>query len=112
MRRKAIAGSIIACFLWIIASCGDGGMNKSNPGTGTAINSKGAQVYGQFCVSCHGKNGALGLSGAANLQVSILTQGEVNEVVTNGRRLMAPFKDVLKADEIDAVSEYVLTLRR
>jgi cytochrome c6 len=111
MKRKLMASIAIASVLWVLGSCGKGESSKThNPAA--SPDSKGAQVYMQYCVSCHGKDGKLGLSGASNLMVSVLTKPEVKEVVTNGRRLMSPFKDVLKEDEIDAVSDYILTLRR
>jgi mono/diheme cytochrome c family protein len=111
MKKKKMAFAAIVVLIGLLASCNDNGSTQT-PGTTVSPDSKGAQVYGQYCVSCHGKDGKLGLSGASNLMVSVLTKPEVKEVVTNGRRLMSPFKDVLKQDEIDAVADYVLTLRR
>lgn len=54
----------------------------------------------------------MGLNGAANLAISTLTKEEAMQVITNGRKLMAPYKSILSAEEIDAVAGYVLTLRQ
>lgn len=72
----------------------------------------GASTFKKYCTSCHGADGKMGLNGAANLAISTLTKDEAVQVITNGRKLMAPYKSILSAEEIDAVAGYVLTLRQ
>jgi len=89
-------------------SCSD------NPGsTSSSVPAApGAYTFKKYCTTCHGTDGKMGLNGAANLAISTLTKDEAVQVITNGRKLMAPYKSVLSAEEIDAVAGYVLTLRQ
>jgi mono/diheme cytochrome c family protein len=70
---------------------------------------KGKQLYKNYCVSCHGIDGTLGLNGAVNLQMSKLTKEEKINVITNGRKLMLPFKEILKPHEIESITVYIQT---
>jgi mono/diheme cytochrome c family protein len=72
------------------------------PGTGN-----GATIYATYCVLCHGKDGKLGLNGAKDLTRSPLTREEMIAVVTNGRNMMQPYKEVLTAAEIAAAVDHV-----
>lgn len=54
----------------------------------------------------------MGLNGAANLAISTLSKEESVEVITNGRKLMAPYKSILSEQEISQVADHVLTLRQ
>lgn len=83
----------------------------SNSDPDTASVPDGRKVYMQQCTLCHGADGKLGLSGATDLSISQLTQAQVKEVVTNGRKTMQPFKGLLSEAHIDAVTTYILTLR-
>jgi cytochrome c6 len=79
--------------------------------TGSApLTPDGMAVFKQYCVSCHGADGKLGLSGAKDLTASTLTLDERVEVITKGRKLMTPFGEVLTPEEIKAVAEYTLKL--
>lgn len=70
----------------------------------------GMAIFRQYCVTCHGADGKLGLNGAKDLTVSTLTLEERINVVTNGRKVMTPFNEVLSPEEIKAVAEYTLKL--
>ena len=70
----------------------------------------GMAIFRQYCVTCHGADGKLGLNGAKDLSVSTLTLEERINVVTNGRKVMTPFNEVLSPEEIKAVAEYTLKL--
>lgn len=72
----------------------------------------GQSVYISHCKLCHGSKGDLGISGAANLKISLLSVDEIKNVVTNGRKAMPAWGKQLKPEEIQAVSEYVITLRQ
>lgn len=68
----------------------------------------GQHTYKRYCITCHGINGQLQLNGAKNFKESVLNLEERIAVITNGRNLMTPFKDILTAEEIEAVATYTL----
>lgn len=72
----------------------------------------GKMIFTKNCKLCHGSDGTLGLSGAANLKISALTLEEKIAVITNGRRGMASWKSQLSPEEIRQVAEYVETLKK
>lgn len=72
----------------------------------------GMAVFRQYCITCHGADGKLGLSGAKDLSISTLTVEERVNNVTNGKKMMPPFNEVLSPEEIKAVVEYTLTLKK
>ena len=71
----------------------------------------GMAVFRQQCVTCHGADGKLGLNGAKDLSASALTLEERVEIITNGRKLMAAYGQLLQADEIKAVAEFTMTIK-
>ena len=87
-----------------LAGCESGG-NK----TESVLNGK--TIFTTNCRLCHGADGQLGLNGASNLKESQLTKEELRQVITHGRNMMQPFKSILSEKEINAVAEYLLTLR-
>lgn len=72
----------------------------------------GKVVFTKNCRLCHGNDGTLGLSGAANLSITVLNLEEIKTVVTNGRKGMPSWKDKLTPEQIQQVAEYVLTLKK
>ena len=52
----------------------------------------GEEVYVKHCKLCHGSSGDLGLSGAANLKISVLNNAEIMTVVSDGRKAMPGWK--------------------
>jgi cytochrome c6 len=85
---------------------------SNNPKTTTKPANKGKAIYKQYCVTCHGANGKLGLNAAFDLSVSTLSVAEAKLIVSNGRKMMAPYKSLLTPEEIEAVSAYLLELRQ
>lgn len=83
---------------------------ERNAGKGSAPD--GMAIFRQNCVTCHGADGTLGLYSAKNLQESTLTLEERVNIITNGRKLMTPFKTVLSSEEIEAVAAYTQTLAK
>lgn len=71
----------------------------------------GEEVYVKHCKLCHGASGDLGLSGAANLKISVLNNAEIVTVVTDGRKAMPAWKAQLTPTQINDVAAYVITLR-
>lgn len=88
------------------------GNNKHMPDNpATAESSPGKEVYTKYCRLCHGNAGDLGLSGSANLTITVLTVDEIKLVVTNGRKAMPAWGSQLSPQQIDDVANYVLTLK-
>ena len=72
----------------------------------------GKAIFEQVCAVCHGKDGALGAGGAANLTISKMTDEQKKNIVLNGKGLMAAYKDQLSESDIDAVVAYISTLKK
>ncbi len=69
-------------------------------------------MFNANCAMCHGRKGDLGMSGAKNLVTSILERKEVIAMITNGKGAMMPYGTTLTKEQIEAVTDHVLTLRR
>lgn len=78
--------------------------------TGQDIDGK--KIYKQYCKSCHGKKGGLGLKGATNLKKLELSEEERIISITKGKGNMTPFESILTKEEIDAVARYTQTLKK
>ena len=72
----------------------------------------GKAIFEQVCGMCHGKDGALGLNGAANLTSSKLTDEQKKNIILNGKGLMPAYQDQLSESDIEAVTAYVNTLKK
>jgi len=77
----------------------------------TKINAK--ALYTLHCEACHGMDGAKGISGAANLKISKITDSQIQYTIENGNEKgMMPFKDIIQSKtEIDALVTFVKSLR-
>lgn len=73
---------------------------------------EGQRLFEQYCISCHGKAGNAGLNGAENLIESTISEGEIISVITYGRGGMMPYNKILKAEQIEEVKNYVISLRK
>jgi len=51
------------------------------------------------------------MSGAKDLTVSVMTKEEVIQRIKLGKITMIAYEDHFSAEEIDALAEYVITLR-
>ena len=72
----------------------------------------GEQLYTTHCISCHGIDGKLGVSGASDLSKSSLSVKQVRTILSNGRNGMPAMKLLLDTDEnMDSVINYVIQLR-
>ncbi|MBC8172611.1 MAG: cytochrome c [Chitinophagales bacterium] len=72
----------------------------------------GETIYNKYCKLCHGAKGNLGVSGSADLTISVLTKEEKISVITNGRKTMTSFKDQLTPEQIIMVAAYIETLHQ
>ena len=102
-----------------VAACGETQPEAENfkktPTTATAsVGPDGARIFKTRCVACHGSKGNMGANGAANLQMSNISLSERITAVTHGRvdKGMQAFKTILSPEEIKAVAEYTITLKK
>ena len=101
--------------LMVVASYGLAEVYKKNPsvGEGLADKTNGAEVYATAnCVTCHGADGALGMSGAKNLAVTTLSDAELENVIANGKGAMPVYKEKLKPEQIKALVAHIRTLKK
>ena len=78
----------------------------------TSNDALGKTIFETKCVSCHGTDGKLGLSGAKDLGESAMTHDEIINIVSAGKNSMMSFKEQLSQAQIDAVATYVESLRK
>lgn len=71
----------------------------------------GKKVYESNCMACHGNDGKLGLSGSKDLTVSALSFDEQMEIVRKGKNSMMAYEKLLTDEQIQAVTEYVRSLK-
>ena len=115
--NKALA---IVSLLMIIMSYGLAEMSKKQKAMGadeSGLKSNDVQVMGQsaytaYCVKCHGEDGKKGFMGAYDLSITTMDKPNIVNIITNGKESMTPFKDVLNEQQIQAVAEYVQTLKK
>ena len=112
---------ILICFvgLGIAYGCGDNGSSSDNKRIPTnrtdqteAVRTA-TQVYKAYCLACHGQNGNANLLGAKDLTKSVLSKEEVKNIIKNGskNKKMIPYGNVLKPQELDRITDYVMGLR-
>lgn len=101
---------VMAAIAMGLLACGSG--RATEQGGTMADGSPGRSVYNMNCSLCHGRDGTLGLNGAKDLGRSTLSRSGVAALVRSGKGAMMPYKDVLSAKELEAVVDYVLTLRK
>ena len=119
MMRKTILVLVVGLAIW---SCTESGASDANADKQVASVSKkpeaeakkvdGEKIYKKRCVVCHGINGDMGMSGAKDLTQSELSIEEKMTIITNGKNVMTAFGEILEEDEIKAVAEYTLTLKK
>lgn len=103
-------------FLLILCtySCGSNSAEEKVADT-EKVDSKnvGKEIYSNYCISCHGTDGKLGVSGAKDLSESNLTDSMRLDIITNGKNAMPPMKDLIHSkEELFAVSEYIKSLKK
>ena len=69
------------------------------------------KLYDVKCALCHGYDGAQQFAGAKDLTQSVLPKNEVVLRISEGKGTMPPHKDVLTEEQMDALADFVLTLR-
>lgn len=97
-------------------SCG----SESNSGNTTpqktttqqATAADGAAVFRQYCATCHGADGKLGLNGAGDLSKSVLTIEARVTQISKGKNMMPAFEETLSPEEIQAAAKFTLSLKK
>jgi uncharacterized membrane protein SirB2 len=116
-RNKTLA---VLSFIMIVAAYGLAEVSKKqsdkvdasqvvSPVVG-AVN--GQEVYVAHCSRCHGDDGKLGMSGAADLSVSTLDLATKMDVIKNGKNGIMPSYVTIGDEQIKAVAEYIETLKK
>jgi cytochrome c6 len=90
--------------VWWIGCQSSGPEQVSAPDPGEAL-------FRKNCVTCHGADGRLGLSGAKDLTKSDLSLEDRMTLIAKGRGLMTPFEGILTPEEIAAVARYTIELK-
>ena len=111
-QNKALAALSL---LLIIASYGMAEMSKKATKVEIAVTTPdqlGKSVYAAQCQACHGEDGKLGMAGSKDLTATNMVKDDITLLLNNGKNAMPKFKDALSTEEIDAVSEYVLQMKK
>lgn len=87
---------------------------KEKPEINTTGNKleEGKEIYSKLCVSCHGDNGKLMMSGAKDLSISVMSKEDMVNQVKHGKNMMMGYQDQLNEEQINAVVEYISTLKK
>jgi cytochrome c6 len=101
--EKAVAYRLSILCLLILFFC-QGFQGKES------INGK--QLYDKKCKKCHGADGTKGAFKATNLQASMIEKNIIFAVLTTGRNKMPSFSKSLDPNEMTAVADYVMSLRK
>src|SRR5690606_1308843 len=80
--------------------------NQEKPAT-----ENGKTIFSENCVRCHGADGTKGKWGAKNLKQSTLSEPALVNIISTGKGWMPSWKNKLSEKEIEAVVDYVKTLR-
>ncbi|MBP7272717.1 MAG: cytochrome c [Saprospiraceae bacterium] len=96
------------CSIFVVIACADNSQNNTfnSDGSNAANVLDGSRIFQKNCTACHGATGTLGMNGAKDLTQSNLSIDERIQIITNGKKLMTPFKGMLTPEEIEAVALY------
>ncbi len=100
----------LAIIVSVIIACGSNGNNNTDQSTVNVEDGK--KIFKQYCVACHGIDGQLALNGAIKFKESVLSLDERVSVISEGRKLMTPFKGLLTEEEIKSVAAYTVQLTK
>jgi mono/diheme cytochrome c family protein len=104
---------IFTAVLFAVVGCQETPQQAPNSNTDKPSTvASGAEIYKSKCAMCHGSDGNLGIGGAKKLPESQLALAEVKTQILKGKGTMPPFEAQLSAEEIDAVADFVVGLRK
>jgi mono/diheme cytochrome c family protein len=72
----------------------------------------GKEIFTTECVRCHGEDGKAMRSGAYDLSVTQKTPEQLKAMIMDGEKQMPSYKNVLTPEQIDAVLEHVISLKK
>ena len=78
--------------------------------TASTLDLIGPSVYKQYCAGCHGANGE-GVMGP-DIRNEDMTDSQIASIITNGSKPMPAFQNKLTSAQINAVVQYVRTLKK
>jgi mono/diheme cytochrome c family protein len=101
-------------FSLLMIGCSNNNQSTSNLEGEETTSSNPQALYAIHCDACHGVDGKEGVSGAADLSISKLSDKEIENTILNGNEKgMMPFKDMItNPKDIKSLVEYVKTLRK
>lgn len=105
--------ALLSVFL-VAVSCSSGSdettvVNETKPLTQIEAHS----VYMLNCASCHGEDGQLGASGAANLAASKMTEAQIKTTILKGNNKgMMPYEEIVTTREIEGLVGIVKSLQQ
>jgi mono/diheme cytochrome c family protein len=106
---------LIAVIAMLAVSCGGTKTREDYPvraaADGPVDFSLVKKLYDVKCALCHGYDGAQQFAGAKDLTQSVLPKNEIVLRIAEGKGSMPPHKDVLSEEQMDALADFVLTLR-
>lgn len=114
-RRRTWLVLITSVATLLVASCGGSKTRDQYPvrsgDNGPVDVTLVKKLYDVKCALCHGYDGAQQFAGAKDLTQSVLPKNEVVLRISEGKGSMPPHKDVLSVEQMDALADFVLTLR-
>jgi mono/diheme cytochrome c family protein len=114
-RRRTWLVLITSVATLLVASCGGSKTRDQYPvrsgDNGPVDVTLVKKLYDVKCALCHGYDGAQQFAGAKDLTQSVLPKNEVVLRIAEGKGSMPPHKDVLSVEQMDALADFVLTLR-
>jgi cytochrome c6 len=111
MKYKLVAFAL-SLSVFFAACSGNNNKTVEQHSDAPKVAASGEELFMTHCKTCHGADGTMGLSGAKNLKLSTLDKASIVNQVTNGKGMMASFKDRIAPEDIDKIADFVLTLRK
>lgn len=110
--RTACLGLLCSLFL---ASCEESKTEETaKPVSNEPISIEDARaIYTLNCASCHGPDGTLKASNAADLSLSTIDEKTIEQTIRKGNdKGMMPYEEMLTTPEIKGLVKFVQTLRK
>jgi mono/diheme cytochrome c family protein len=97
---------LLALSILVLVACA-----KKTSGTASSIShEKAAGMFQSSCSGCHGSDGDSGR--APDLTPMKIEKDEVVKTITKGEGRMPAFADQYSKEEIDAIADYVISIRK
>lgn len=110
--RKLVLINLLVTAIFLSTSCNSATPESVTVSTNETVLS-GKELFTKHCVSCHGDDGKLGISGASDLSRTEMSANEINTLLETGRNGMPIMKEILGSKEnMESVSNYVIELKK